>query len=116
MTFYHLPVEPKTDRLWTLEGDGTDPKVFEWHYNAGSHFWWSGQASCRWVDLLTRGAVSDHHPDLPDGAPLPWSWDEEQGVLDADGRPVDTRPEHEAAGFIVRAANAYAERLGGTSR
>lgn len=123
MTLYTQTPEPDVDPLytrhkatgevlrWALDSaPGDSPRVYRapnglrrtWHALLG----------------LPGVEVHDQHPDLPEGAPTPWTVDG-QRVQDADGCAVAwisgerTSPvqDEQHAALIVRAVNAHVERL-----
>lgn len=112
MATYSLPPEPKADTLWTVTRPEwpDDPVVtMRWtptRDDSGTVRWWESDTGSRlaWHDLLNLGhVIHDQHPDLGDCSPTPWKWD------DATGGMVEVDDVN--AGVIVRAVNAYAERL-----
>ena len=109
MTNWRIPAEPDCARIWVWPHDVTGVIEFR------RHGLWHGvvdgvDVALSWPQLLTLGEVSDTHPDLPRHAPLPWTWDDEDGIADRDGWSVKFTDD-EVTSFIVRAANAYAERV-----
>lgn len=108
MTTFKIPAPPDGP-VWLTDADGVvsratavGPDLDRWKIGG-----WPGTHT--WPELLALGEVSDVHPDLPADDPLPWRIDQGD-VVDATDGAVDLGA---AARFIVKAVNAYGERLAG---
>lgn len=110
MGTYELPAEPSVARLWTQDERG---HITPWDREATptEHVWRAGGLRRTWVELFGEGRVHDVHPLLESSAPLPWQVD--LGcVVDSDGNVVEAHCKRNGP-LIVRAVNAYAERIAG---
>lgn len=118
MTTWRIDPEPDCDRLWVAPHDMSGAVEYRRvgttdRYGTPVAVWGSQSGSRdqrTWPGLLALGEVSDTHPDLPRRAPLPWTWDDEDGITDARGNGIDSR-DQEVTSFIVRAANALHKRI-----
>ena len=109
MSTYKIPTAPDVDTVWVSEPGGDRP--FRW-VRAGVNTWRGEDGVIvAWIELLALGEVSDAHPDLPADAPLPWRVDSEDGVVDANEDAV--RLGLRLGPFVVKAVNAYGERVAG---
>lgn len=108
MTTYEIPTAPDVDTVWLTPPDATP--VERWT-RVGANTWKSETAILTWSELLQLGKAWDVHPDLPADAPLPWRVDFEAGVVDANKDMV--RLGLRLGPFVVKAVNAYGERVTG---
>lgn len=119
-TTYEIPAEPADVRvLWTVATPApwdasSGGAVTRWTRTqaGGPGESWTSPDGARktWRELLDLGRVHDQHPALLGAPPLPWVWDDADGVRDARGLFVDFGDD-EVTAFITTAVNAHAERL-----
>jgi hypothetical protein len=118
MTTYELPCEPDVEVIWTVFSAGaSQPTVTRRWTRAGTAWRQDGETTVTpWPLVLHAGVVHDTHPALGDVAPTPWKWDDVGAwcIRDANDQPIEgiEAISSSDAALIVRAVNAYAERLG----